>query len=142
MNIFKLGGVNQMNFQDYNSVVSKFNGILKNPPMDAEAYKTHFLLIAEKITNFEVFKLCFQKHLETSDWFPSHIDLIKHSENIKGSLREKLMAMHPTSIQIKSLKKQIEDKTDEFIYNKDYKKIDILRKELFDLQDKVKKLEN
>ncbi len=122
-----------MNFSDYKAVTEKFNGILKNPPLDAQAFKTHFYLVSEKIKDVEIFKESFKRHVDGSDFFPSHLDLIKNAVRIEF---EKLINFKRTDtyeLEKQKLFKLIEDKNYEFISNKDPLKVDILRKELHEL---------
>lgn len=68
-----------MLFEDYKNLMVSFKGVLKNYPEHEESLKVHFALITMKIQDFEVLKLAMMAHLSKSDWFPSHIDLIKNS---------------------------------------------------------------
>lgn len=68
-----------MIFTQYTEILRQFKGNLKNFPTDEQAFKMQYALINQKIKTVEHFKKCLFQHLKTSDWFPSHIDLLKHA---------------------------------------------------------------
>lgn len=68
-----------MLFEDYKKLMVSFKHVLKNYPENEESFKVHFALITMKIKDFETLKSAMMVHLSKSDWFPSHIDLIKNS---------------------------------------------------------------
>ena len=64
-----------MLFEDYRKLFESFKGVLKNYPEDNESLKTHFSLISVKIKHIDIFKKCLARHLESSDFFPSHLEI-------------------------------------------------------------------
>lgn len=66
-----------MTFEDYNKVIQDFKGLRFYHHGDPDFYKSHFKLIGVFIKTTDGLRKCFERHSETSDVFPSHIDLKK-----------------------------------------------------------------
>lgn len=64
-----------MLYEDYIAIVSVFREILKATPETTEALKIHFSLIKPFVQSSHDFKRAIIKHMETSHYFPSHIEI-------------------------------------------------------------------
>ncbi len=68
-----------MVFEDYMKFVMVYKNNCVGFPLEKETLFIHFQDCSLKIKDIEVFKRCFYKFREFSQYWPSHIDLIKLS---------------------------------------------------------------
>jgi len=128
-------------YDQYRKFIKPFCGILKNVPTENEAFQAHFNLINLKFENFEVFKSAFMEHLKGSDWFPSHLDIYKHGEEISKIIHNREQLKIPEAVEYKRLKKLEAQQLDDFIRIVDKNSVDEYRERLFKTQEKVKSME-
>lgn len=126
-----------MNFEQYSDYVGLYNGILKNTPVNAAVYRTHYDLICLKIKNIEVFIACFQKHVSDSDWFPTHVDLFKYLPEIEKEIKKEAEKNDPILREYKKLKALEIEQSDEFMSIRDKNLFDEYREKLFDTQKRI-----
>lgn len=131
-----------MTFDEYCEFVFLFNGILKNTPINRQVYKTHYELVILKIKDITIFKECFKRHVLVSDWFPTHIDLFKHLEEVERDIRQEAEKNNPIIQEYKKLKALELEANDKFMINNDKEQINPLRDELLSIQIRVERMEN
>ncbi len=96
-----------MTYEDYISIIKKFNGILKNYPTDEDTFKLHYALIMLRIKTTDDFRRAMFEHLKKSHWWPTHIELYKHTlkEFPLVTAEEILRADTPNGAKLKAVLK-------------------------------------